>query len=63
MLPNIVIVPEFHNFITLNNNNDDNNKKKKNFLSLCFLPLVESQIYGCAGEPAVMSKFKGNVSL
>lgn len=62
MLPNIVIVPEFHNLITLNNNNDDNNKKK-NFLSLCFLPLVESQIYGCAGEPAVMSKFKGNVSL
>lgn len=62
MLPNIVIVPEFHNLITLNNNNDDH-KKKKNFLSLCFLPLVESQIYGCAGEPAVMSKFKGNVSL
>lgn len=60
MLPNIVIVPEFHNLITLNNNNNNNN-----FLSLCFLPLVKSrtQIYGCAGEPAVMSKFKGNVSL
>lgn len=36
MLPNIVIVPEFHNFITLNNNNDDNNKKKKNFQASAF---------------------------